>query len=215
VYIGESNSPRAFIDISNQVNQEIQYRPNSCYGNGAYIVDRVNAVSFTGKESIDITGKNTGLDYSWKLGYDKYFDGQTFNQKFDELGCVQAKLTVKSQENKRTDSQTIWIKVENVKPTITSLDVKVVDDTTDPVIVKVSAFGAKDLDGVIQSYLWYYYTDVDNSPQDFRATRTPNTSFVLPKITGNYYFVAVMKDNNEARVSSEEITGSKYFITLA
>jgi hypothetical protein len=93
--------------------------------------------------------------------------------------------------------------------------VKVVDDTTDPVIVKVSAFGAKDLDGVIQSYLWYYYTDVDNSPQDFRATRTPNTSFVLPKITGNYYFVAVMKDNNEARVSSEEITGSKYFITLA
>jgi hypothetical protein len=67
---------------------------------------------------------------------------------------------------------------------------------------------------VIQSYLWYYYTDIDPEPQDFRATKLPNTTFVLPKVTGNYYFVAMLKDDNETRVSSEDITGSRYSITL-
>jgi hypothetical protein len=90
----------------------------------------------------------------------------------------------------------------------------VIDGSADPVVVKVSALGATDLDGVIQSYLWYYYTDIDPEPQDFRATKQANTTFVLPKVTGNYYFVVLMKDNNEQRVSSEEVTGSKYFITL-
>jgi hypothetical protein len=49
--------------------------------------------------------------------------------------------------------------------------------------VKVSANNAKDDDGVIVSYLWYYYTDADNEPQDFRATRVPNTSFVIPRVS--------------------------------
>jgi hypothetical protein len=73
--------------------------------------------------------------------------------------------------------------VRNLKPTLSSLDVQVVDGAADPVVVKISAQGAKDPDGVIQSYLWYYYTDIDPEPQDFRATKQANTTFVLPKVT--------------------------------
>jgi hypothetical protein len=36
-------------------------------------------------------------------------------------------------------------------------------------------------------------------------TSTSSTTFVLPKISGNYYFVVVMRDNNDVRVTSEEI----------
>jgi hypothetical protein len=68
---------------------------------------------------------------------------------------------------------------------------------------------------VIQNYLWYYYTDTNNEPQDFRATTQPKTTFVLPKVTGNYYFVLVMKDNNEVKVNSEEIAGQRYSVTLS
>ena len=98
---------------------------------------------------------------------------------------------------------------------MSSLSMNVVNLETDPVVVNLSAVWAKDLDGWIQTYLWYYYTDTDPEPQDFRWTKLPNTIFVLPKITWNYYFVVVMKDNNEERISSEEINSSKYYITLA
>jgi hypothetical protein len=107
------------------------------------------------------------------------------------------------------------ISVENLKPILSSLEMEVVDANTDPVVVNVKAVGSKDPDGVIQSYLWYYYTDMDNEPQDFRSTVKPTTTFVLPKVSGNYYFVLILKDNNEARITSDEATGSKFFTTLA
>jgi hypothetical protein len=191
------------------------FRNDACDGKGAYIVNRVDSIKFSGEESIDITGRSNGLSYSWKLDSDTFYSSNTFRKKFDELGCFPVQLKVKSDKNGRTSTRSVWVKVENEKPTLSSLDVNVIDDSSDPVIVKVNALGAQDRDGVIQSYLWYYYTDIDAEPQDFRATKDPETTFVLPKITGNYYFVVLMKDNNEARITSEEITGSKYFITLA
>lgn len=215
VYIWESDTPMAFINVTNSQNTDISFREWACGGQGAYILNRVDTVTFNGNESIDITWENSGLKFSWKLGRERYFSSRSFTQRFDELGCFPVKLTVESWENKRTDSMTIMVKVENSQPTLSSLDVTVTDTEADPVVVKVNALGAKDEDGVIQSYLWYYYTDVDPEPQDFRATKNSSTTFVLPKITGNYYFVVVMKDNNEARVNSEDITGSRYFITLA
>ena len=214
VYIWDSNRPLAHINVLNTQNNEVETQAGACYGENAYVVDRAWSVNFSAQESIDVTGKNSGLTYSWKLGQNKYFSNVTFAQKFDELGCFPIQLTVKSKAKGKTDKIKTWVKVWNLKPTLSSVDVQVVDGSADPVVVKVSALGATDLDGVIQSYLWYYYTDIDPEPQDFRATKQANTTFVLPKVTGNYYFVVLMKDNNEQRVSSEDITGSKYFITL-
>ena len=53
---------------------------------------------FTASESIDITGENTGLDYSWKIGNSKYSTSSNVNHRFDEIGCFPVKLTVKSQK---------------------------------------------------------------------------------------------------------------------
>lgn len=214
VYIWDSNYPYAFIDIKASWTSNVSYKEWVCDGQWAYIVNRVDPVTISWDESINITWENKGLTYSWKLNDDKYYTTSTFTKKFDELWCFPVKLVIKSDNNWKTDTKTTWVKVENLKPTLSSVDVTIQDDTIDPVVVNVSAVWVKDLDWVIQSYLWYYYTDVDSEPQDFRATRLPNTNFVLPKVTWNYYFVVIMKDNNEARVSSEEVTGSKYFVTL-
>ena len=121
---------------------------------------------------------------------------------------------MQSDKNNTTSSTDIMLDVRNVVPTMSSLKVEVEDPNADPLIVRVDAKGATDPDGVIQSYLWYYYTDTDSEPQDFRASSTASTAFVIPKITGNYYFVSILKDNNEARVTSEEVTGAKYFTTV-
>ena len=214
VYIWDSDSPYSFITVTDYSKNDLIFDETACNWEWAYMVNRIDSVFFSWKESIDITGKNTGLSYSWKLGQEWYKNSQEFSKKFDELWCFPIKLTVKSDANGKVHSATTYVQVKNLKPVLSSVDVRVVDDWTDPVIVNISALWAKDKDWVIQSYLWYYYTDIDSEPQDFRATKSPSTSFVLPKVTWNYYFVVVMKDNNEERITSEEITGAKYFITL-
>ncbi len=214
VYVWESNAPYGFINVKSWGNQDVSLESGACYGQNAYILNRADSVTFNGNESIDVTGETNGLDYTWKLGTNKYFSSASFTQKFDELGCFPIQLTVKSQSKGTTHKTTQYVKVENLAPTLSYIDVQVVDGESDPVVVQVTAHAAKDRDGVIQSYLWYYYTDIDPEPQDFRATKLANTTFVLPKVTGNYYFVAMLKDDNEKRVSSEDITGSKYSITL-
>ena len=214
VYIWDSDSPYSFIWITDSSKEDVFYDESACDWKWAYIVNRVDSVLFSWKESIDITWKTTGLTYSWKLWKNTYKNSPDFTKKFDELGCFPVKLTVKSTTNWKTHSSIANVEVRNLKPILSSLDVRVVDTESDPVVVNVSALWAKDKDWVIQSYLWYYYTDIDSDPQDFRWTKWPSTSFVLPKVTWNYYFVVVMKDNNEAKSNSEEITGSKYFMTL-
>lgn len=214
VYVSESDMPLALINPSAGGLEIPQYDAWACQWVGAYMVDRVTAIKLDGSESINVDGETTGLEYSWKIGNGKFATSASVNHKFDEIGCFPVKLTVKSDKNGSTASQEIMMSVQNVLPTLSSLKVQVEDPNADPLIVRVQAAGALDPDGVIQSYLWYYYTDTDSEPQDFRATATSSTAFVIPKITGNYYFVAILKDNNEARITSEEITGSKYFTTI-
>jgi PKD repeat protein len=214
VYVSESDKPLAFIDISLSGLEKPQYDVNACEGTGGYIVDRVDTLNFDGAESINIDGDTAGLEYSWKIGNGKFSTAGSLSHRFDEIGCFPVKLTVKSDKNNAVSSREVYMDVRNALPTMSALKVEVDDPTTDPLIVRVDALGATDPDGVIQSYLWYYYTDTDTQPQDFRSTATPATAFVIPKITGNYYFVAILKDNNEAKVTSEEVTGARYFTTI-
>lgn len=55
-------------------------------------------------------------------------------------------------------------------------------------IATVNANGAKDEDGVITSYVWYYTTESDSEKQNVKITQLPTTSFVLPNISEKYYF---------------------------
>lgn len=155
------------------------------------------------------------MTYSWKIGNDLLYSGSNISYSFDELGCFPVKLTVKSDKNNATATRTMYFDVRNSLPDLATLDVQVQDIESDPVVVNVTAQGAKDEDGVIQSYLWYYYTDIDNQPQDFRITQSATTTFVLPKVSGTYYFVVVMEDDNGGRQNSEEATGSQFFTTLS
>lgn len=76
--------------------------------------------------------------------------------------------------------------------------------------VNLQMEGAKDPDGVIRSYTWYYYTNTDEQPQGFRITTRPETSFTLPKINGRYHFSVVLEDANGLRVDTREISESKF-----
>ena len=214
VYVWESDVPVAITDVSMNTEEKPDFQASACNGKGGYIIDRTSNMKFDAKESINIDGTTKDLTYSWRVGNSKFSSSINVSHKFDELGCFPVKLTVKSNENWKTDTELLWMDVRNTLPELTSLNIDLTNPDGDPLVVNVSAQWAEDPDGVIQSYLWYYYTDIDTEPQDFRSTTKPNTTFVLPKITGNYYFVAILKDNNEEKVNSEEITDSKFFITV-
>lgn len=186
----------------------------ACGGKGAYTANRVQNLIFDASDSINIDGQKSNLEYSWKIGQSKYATSQNVTHRFDEIGCFPVKMTVTSTQNGATHSAETMISVQNVLPTLTAINLQIENPDADPLIVRVTAQGANDPDGIIQSYLWYYYTDIDSQPQDFRSSISNSTAFVIPKITGNYYFVAILKDNNEARITSEEITDARYFTTV-
>ncbi len=214
VYVWDSNSPVADIVVWFWTWEFPEYSENECW-NWAYLVDRTKIINFSWKESINLDGTTTWLTYTWKVWKNRFLNWTDITHKFDELGCFPVKLTVKSDKKWTTSSKEIFIKVSNLKPVLSWINLSVKDISTDPVVVNLSAIWASDPDGVVQSYLWYYYTNSDLDPQDYRITTLPNTTFVLPKITWTYYFVLVLRDNNDSEYSSKENESSRYSISLA
>ena len=213
IYVWDWISPVAILNVWNSTNS-VFLEKGICGWEDAYMVDRLNSVSFDAWDSIDITWTKIWLNYSLKIWNNKYYSTKNTLHKFDELGCFPVILKVISTKNNAEDTKKIWVKVENIEPGLSSLTTKVESLETDPVIVTVNAVWARDKDWIITSYLWYYYTDLDDEPQDFRSTVGASTRFVLPKITWNYYFVVLLTDDSGARISSKELW-KKSSLTLA
>jgi len=213
VYVTEANAPFALIGLKIDSNS-VQTTAGACGDKEAFVITRVKPIGFTAEESVNVDGSNQGLSYAWKYA-GKTSTQRDFSYKFDELGCFPVTLTVRSQKTGKTNTMETYVKVENVLPTFSSLSVTTDKADTDPVVVKVTANNAVDEDGVITSYLWYYYTDSDPEPQDFRITRNNSTAFVLPRINGKYYFAVTMEDSNGEKVNSDEQREERYSLTLA
>jgi PKD repeat protein len=213
VHVVGANSPFAYIGLTQDA-QTLYEQSGQCSGRPAYVVNRATPVEFTGMESINANGLNTDLEYVWKYGDNKSSSQGSYSYKFDELGCTPVTLTVVDKKTNRRQTSTTYVRVVNLPPEFTTIAISANTDK-DPVVVNVSATNAQDRDGVIVSYLWYYYTDNDPEPQDFRITQAPNTSFVIPKVTGTYYFGVVMEDSNGAKVNSRESREEQYSLSVA
>ena len=137
----------------------VQDMSANCNGNEAYIVDRANTISFDGGQSINTDGTRSGLSYTWK--YQNRIDTTSvITRKFDEIGCFPISLTVKNTDG-TTSSASTYISVQNLPPTLTSITTTQEQNVKDTqkILVSATANGAKDTDGVIVSYIWYYYTE--------------------------------------------------------
>ncbi len=212
IYIADSEYPFAHIDVSYENWFNIPYDSNWCDWKWAYIADRIESLKLSWKNSINIDWSINWLNYSWKIWQDSILSNSIVLKKFDEIWCFPVKLSVKSDKNGKIHSGEIYIQVRNILPTISSLNINVIDINSDPIIVNLKAIWDKDKDWVILSYLWYYYTE-DQEPQDYRMTVKPETTFVLPKIPWKYYFTVILKDNNEEKFNSESLW-NKSFIDL-
>lgn len=182
-------------------------------GQEGYRISRLSSITISGQDSANIDGTNSNLTYSWKVDQ-KVSSAQTLPFSFDELKCAKVQLSVRSNQNGATATRTVWMDVRNLPPTLSGLNISSVDTMKDPVVVNVEAVNATDPDGVVTSYIWYYWTQTDSEPQEMRVTRTPQTTFVLPGINDKYYFGVILEDSNGAKVKSVDILSQDASMTL-
>lgn len=205
VYVSDMDSPFAMIDVSNSSNSAI-LEPGLCYGEEAYVLKRGEYSTFYGGNSINVDGGTSNLEYTWRY-MGKVSTLPSINETFTDLGCFPVELTVRSKTNGATATSKIYIQLKNQAPELTNISATVDANKKDSqkVIVKTTANGATDKDGVITSYIWYYTTESDNEPQNIQITQNPNMTFILPNITEKYYFGVILEDNDGARVNSKDL----------
>ncbi len=196
VDVVDSESPFAAIRVFRGSEPVLESDSELCSGEPAFPVGRVSATRFSASESINADGTPNGLTYFWRVGTEKNFAQRDASYKFDEVGCQPVTLTVTSSATGRSSVSRAWAKVKNSLPDLSSIDVQIVDLSADPVVVKLTAVNAKDPDGAIASYTWYYFTENDSEPQGFRVTNKPSVAYVLPRISGKYSFAVAMEDTD-------------------
>jgi PKD repeat protein len=204
IYVTEDRQPFSIIDIKSD--SSVFSQKSICSGQEALTFDRANSVSLSADKSVNTDGRTDDMTYFWKIGLNKTSTQKNVSYTFDELGCEEIILTVSDKITGASHTSRVWVKVINLTPIFNDISVDVENLDIDPMKINLKVVGAKDPDGLIRSYTWYYYTDKDDQAQGFRITRTPEATFVLPKITGRYYFAVMMEDSNGAKVNTKEVS---------
>lgn len=204
IYISDMDSPLGIIDVTNASNSAIM-EPGICDGHDAFILRRGESTTLNASNSVNTDGITGNLDYTWKF-MGKVSTLSTVSETFRDLGCFPVSLTVKSKTTGASSTTTEYIKLENQKPQLTNISTTVDTNKKDSqkIIVKATANGASDPDGVITSYIWYYTTESDPEPQGLQITQQSSMTFVLPNVTEKYNFGVIIEDNDGARIDSRE-----------
>lgn len=202
VYVTDSNTPYALIDIKNISNTAFE-DTTSCSTEWAIVVNRSELTTLDGSNSINIDGNTIGLTYTWKY-LNRIKTWPTLSEKFTELWCFPIELTVKSDKNGASHTSKKFIELKNIAPKLTAISTKIDQSKKDSqkLLVNVSADGVRDDDGVVTSYIWYYMTESDTEPQWVKITQSTTTTFVLPNVTEKYTFGVILEDNDWARTNS-------------
>ena len=81
----------------------------------------------------------------------------------------------------------------------------------DPLVVKATVQGARDLDGFISHFVWYYYKSEDPTKLiEIKVTPASVTyaTFSLPRVPGEYTFGVKVVDNDDGEIRSEDVLGN-------
>lgn len=237
-FIGERNSPIPSYKVFNRQGTIVMpegfcNQPN--VGNvPAYNVSRYEDITIDGSDSVNINGEKNYLRYYFKPTNENVTVNQQMRHNFDTLGCHVVDFTVEDSQAGKTASTKVWFNVQNSKPTLDNLRISfpqygntqgigfgqnaqqdIFTLNYDPLIVKVDAVNARDIDGGYQGiskYKRYYYNTEDpDRILEVKVTpgSTPYVYFSLPRIAGEYRFGVEMYDNDDLEgITSEEIIGN-------
>lgn len=225
VLIGEGDNPIAAADAL--VNGRNPLLVQDLCGKGifGYQVTRSDDISLSAKDSINRDGSGRLLAYDWKFLNGTKSDKRDFTHRFDSIDasnqCSAVSLVVRDTISGQMSSEdTLYFKVFNKLPDITDFVIETEADKklVTPTKVHLKVIGAKDEDGQIKRYKWWYYRDgFENEPLGMHSTTSPETEMVVTAqgeegIKNHYFFVVEITDNDNGVFNSQERFGAVSFL---
>lgn len=210
VYIGNSGEPLAKIGVYLNTEELVDFEE-------PFEISRADILTFDASESKNVDGTGKDLKYSWDFGDGEKSTKKTIVHKYKEITpegkpvyTVRLKVYDKDDASHPAEAN-FKVKVVSVMPTFSSLQVmpEVGEDFVTPSRFAAKVFGAKDPDGMVTQYKWWYY-DVEDPDEIFgmQMTQAPAT-FISIGTKGKegdektYKFGVEITDNESNRVSSE------------
>ncbi|GEM_PF-5587970 len=171
VYVQGAGAPLAVIEASVDNAPIILTDP----ARDAFEVIRRKTIKFSAENSLNSKGKPSGkiqtLKFSWDFGDGSKNTDQNTQHSYEnispETGPYKVILTVADKgEPTKTNQSTFLVNVVSKKPQVNTISIeKTTAGNATPVDIKVTAEGAMDPDGEIQSYQFWYYDPADKDRQ--------------------------------------------------
>ncbi len=234
IFIGDSDSPIAI--ITTKVNgSEVEPITIDLENNGtlanAIRVNRKDNLTFDAENSLNTDGTARRLTYSWNINnFEKQSTSRVVAHNFSTVSVNGVPYTVKLKvTNERDATQNgedeVNILVVGEQPAMQSLTaVPTESDLTTPVTVKLTAVGAKDPDGQVAQYKWWYYdANRPATPEErlgLQITTVPTANLVIGTrgLEGEkprYKFGVELTDNDNLSVSTDARDENKRLLVSA
>ena len=234
VFIWEKEFPVVWYKVRNNSNETIRQR-EECYvwktTVPAYKVTRYESITVDPSDSVNTKWTSSDLKFFFQPKYWEIYNSTTFTHSFNELWCTYIDLTVEDSAKWVNAQQRIRFKVYNGLPKIDNItlsfpqygnevwiglnqtsqnSVQDIFNGDNDLTVKVTASNARDSDWFISYFKWYYYYKDDPSRR-LETKITPsnvNYTYFQLKEAGEYMFGVTIYDNDEWKMSSEELLGN-------
>lgn len=224
VYIGEKDQPLAIASVKNS---DFYLSPQSGVCDNAasaYVVTRADTLTLLSEDSVNVDGSKGNMNVQWKFNDNTFSSDKDLRRRFTELTgthCIPITLNVYDNQTKKTDSETIYFKVENAQPVFDKFEIKLPDKVEQtPVSISLSAISASDPDGNIVQYKWWAERDEDQSEKlDLHTTSSSSSTVtILPRGQANqinrWRFFVEIKDEDGATVTNEDLFGPSAFVDV-
>ncbi|MFH0837718.1 MAG: PKD domain-containing protein [Patescibacteria group bacterium] len=227
VLIGEGESPIAVADVLVDGRNQLIVENLCGEGVGGYIVTRSDNLSLSARNSINRDGSSRLLVYDWKFSGGTRSDKRDLTNRFAEINqadqCSMVSLVVRDEiSGKASDEDTLYFKVVNKLPEITDFVVESEPEKelVTPSKVQLKVVGAKDDDGQIKKYKWWYYREGFGTERlGLHSTTSPETEMVItaqgqPGVKNRYFFGVEITDNDHGIFDSTERFGETSYLDV-
>jgi PKD repeat protein len=182
-------------------------------------VTRADTITFDASASKNTDGTGKDLKYSWDFGDKGNSSKKTVTHQYAELSpkatgyyTVKLKIFDKDDEGK-TDEAVLKLDVIKVPPRFSSLQAipQQGEDMVTPVHLNLQLFGARDPDGKITQFRWWYFdTQKPDEQLGIQITESPIAILVIGTKGAEgeektYGFGVELTDNDSNKISSEDV----------